>query len=318
MADTTRKRRRVGQVLGVIFFTISLSDTLRATEYYFSADGHDQNGTGSELQPWRTVGKFNSLDLEPGDHVYFRAGDVFNGSLLLDSDDTGTDSRGALIAPVVLGSFGGNASDRARIRSQSNREALLAFNSGGIELHDLEFFNGGSSSSNHSSGIQFMLDDAGAGVSHLQHIRIDNVVSRGFQRSGLSLYAEDDAGYEDVEVTNSEFYDNQFAGIDISGGKWTDLVHRDVRIDGVKAHNNPGYGGCNPHCGHGIVLGQVDGAVIENSAAYANGLEAGKGNVGIWTWQSNDVTIQRNTAYDNRSPNGGDGGGFDIDGGFTN
>ncbi len=28
--------------------------------------------------------------------------------------------------------------------------------------------------------------------------------------------------------------------------------------------------------------------------------------------------IERNSAYDNRSPNGGDGGGFDIDGGVTN
>ena len=73
-----------------------------------------------------------------------------------------------------------------------------------------------------------------------------------------------------------------------------------------------------PHCGHGVVIGQVDGAVIQNSTAYSNGAVAGKGNVGIWTWQSNNVTIQYNTAYDNLSPEGADGGGFDIDGGVTN
>jgi parallel beta helix pectate lyase-like protein len=319
MAGKARNSRHLVELLAVTVFALSLAGRLDAAEYYFSADGHDQNGDGSELQPWRTIGKCNSLDLEPGDHVYFRAGDVFSGSLFLDSDDSGTDSNGVLIAPIVLSSYGGNALDRAGIRSQPNREALLAYNNSGIELHNLEFFSGGSSSSNQASGIQFMLDEnIGTGVSHFQHIRIDNVISRGFHRSGLSLYADDSAGFEDVEVTNSEFRDNQFAGIDISGGNWTDLVHRDVRIDAVTAHNNPGYAGCNPHCGHGIVLGQVDGAVIQNSVAHSNGLEAGKGNVGIWTWQSNDVTIERNTAYDNRSPNGGDGGGFDIDGGVTN
>jgi hypothetical protein len=67
-----------------------------------------------------------------------------------------------------------------------------------------------------------------------------------------------------------------------------------------------------------MVLGQVDGAVVQNSSAISNGVVAGKGNVGIWTWQSNDVTIQHNTAMDNRSPMGGDGGGFDLDGGVTN
>jgi len=66
------------------------------------------------------------------------------------------------------------------------------------------------------------------------------------------------------------------------------------------------------------VLGQVDGAIVERSVARSNGTLAGKGNVGIWTWHSNNVTIQHNEAYDNRSPAGADGGGFDIDGGVTN
>src|SRR5262249_18593296 len=76
--------------------------------------------------------------------------------------------------------------------------------------------------------------------------------------------------------------------------------------------------GCSPHCGHGIVLGQVDGAVIENSIAHSNGIIAGAGNVGIWAWQSKNVTIQKNQAYGNRLPMGGDGGGFDLDGGVHN
>ena len=216
---------------------------------------------------------------------------------MLDSNDTGVDNNGQLIAPIVLSSYGGNLIDRASIRSHPTEEALLAYNASGIELRNLEFFNGGTHASNDGSGIQFLSDEnAGSGISHLSHIRIDNVVSRGFHRSGLSLYAAGSAGYQDVEVTNSQFHENQFAGIDISAADWTELIHRDVRIDGVTAYNNSGFVGCHPHCGHGIVLGQVDGAVIRNSVAHSNGVEAGKGNVGIWTWQSNDVTIEQNSA----------------------
>jgi hypothetical protein len=319
MADQRLNCRRFVAVLSVACFATRSPESVGAAQYYFSADGHDQSGEGTELQPWRTIGKFNSLDLEPGDSVLFRAGDTFNGSMRLDSNDTGMDSNGQLIAPIIVSSYGGGPLDRASIRSHPTDEALFAHNASGIELRNLEFFNGGTHASNDASGIQFLLDEnVGSGTAHLSHIRIQNVVSRGFHRSGLSLYSAGSAGFQDVEVMNSQFHDNQFAGIDISAANWTELIHRNVRIDGVTAHNNTGYAGCQPHCGHGIVVGQVDGAVIRNSVAHSNGVDAGKGNVGIWTWQSNDVTIERNSAYDNRSPHGGDGGGFDIDGGVTN
>jgi hypothetical protein len=319
MAGQKPNRKLLVAVLVVAFFAFSSPHRVDAAQYYFSGEGHDQSGEGTELKPWRSISKFNSLDLEPGDRVFFRAGDTFNGSMLLDSNDTGTDSNGVLIAPITINSYGGGPLGRASIRSHPTEEGLLAHNASGIELRNMEFFNGGTYSSNIASGIQFLLDEnIGSGIAHLWHIRVDNVVSRGFHRSGLSLYAAGSAGYQDVEVTNSQFHDNQFAGIEISAANWTDLMHRDVRIDGVAAHNNPGYAGCQPHCGHGVVVGQVDGAMIQNSVAHSNGAQAGKGNVGIWTWQSNDVTIERNSAYGNRSPHGGDGGGFDIDGGVTN
>jgi hypothetical protein len=290
-----------------------------AAQYYFSLSGNDQSGSGTLASPWRSISKFNTLDLNAGDSVFFHAGDVFPGSMELDSDDTGTNANGELVAPITLTSYGGGPLDRAVIRSAANKEGLLAYNNGGIELRNLEFVNGGSYQSNSASGIQFKSDyGTSSGVDHLNYIHLDNVVSHGFHQSGLSFDALDSVGYQDVQVTNSQFYDNQFAGLQISASEYTELVHRDVRVDNVVVHDNSGFVGCTPHCGHGIVVGQVDGAVIQNSTAYSNGVVAGKGNVGIWTWQSNNITIQHNTAYGNRSPSGADGGGFDIDGGVTN
>jgi hypothetical protein len=45
----------------------------------------------------------------------------------------------------------------------------------------------------------------------------------------------------------------------------------------------------------------------------------GNGPVGIWTWESDHVTIQYCISYKNKtSRNASDGGGFDLDGGVTN
>jgi hypothetical protein len=154
------------------------------------------------------------------------------------------------------------------IRSTPNGPALKSTDAGGLELRNLEFSNGGSYASNLASGIELQVDQSSsAGFTHFRHIRIDNVISHGFHRSGLAVFAAADVGYEDFQVTNSQFFGNQFAGIDISAANWTEVIHQDIRIDNVIAHDNSGFSGCSPHCGHGIVLGQVDGAIVENSIA---------------------------------------------------
>lgn len=290
-----------------------------ASHYYFSAAGNDLTGNGSLANPWQTVAKFNTLDLDPGDHVYFRAGDTFDGRLTLTSSDSGTNAFGQLIAPVTIQSYGGTNDARAVIRSPATVEAFYAQNAGGIELRNLEFVNGGNYSTNSANGVRFESTSTRLGtLTHYQHIIVDNIVARGFRQSGLSLNAVNNVGYDGVTVSGGEFYDNQYSGVNVAAANWTNLLHRNLRINGVEAYNNPGRVGCSPHCGHGIVVSQVDGAVIENSVAHSNGMVAGAGNVGIWTWQANNVTIQHNVAYGNRSPLGADGGGFDIDGGVTN
>src|SRR5206468_751201 len=61
---------------------------------------------------------------------------------------------------------------------------------------------------------------------------------------------------------------------------------------------------------------------IERCVAYNNGAACnnpGGGPMGIWTWDSNNITIQYNESYANRCGTGSrDGGGFDLDGGVTN
>jgi len=85
-------------------------------------------------------------------------------------------------------------------------------------------------------------------------------------------------------------------------------------------HHNRGLSRKGEHTGSGIVLSDVDGALIEHCIAHHNGElndHASGGGYGIWAWDANDVVIQFNEAYANQTRTS-DGGGFDLDGGATN
>src|ERR1700744_1280381 len=69
--------------------------------YYISLTGNDNN-PGTKKYPFKTLDKISHLHLKAGDTVYFRSGQVFNGSLLLTQA-----IKGAANKPVVITSYGG-------------------------------------------------------------------------------------------------------------------------------------------------------------------------------------------------------------------
>ncbi len=299
---------------------IAAAPLASAATYHFSAAGNDATGNGSLAKPWQSVAKFNQLNLSPGDNVLFRAGDTFSGRMWLDESDSGTSAAGHLISPVKIGSYGAvGATTRATIVSPYNNEGFVAYNAGGIELSDLEFVSGGFNGNSRTNGVQFMSDKVGSSfLSQYEHVRVNNVASRGFGLNGLQVWAHHSVGFDDVHVADSEFSGNGYAGVYVGASQWQNKYHADVVVERVVAHNNPGYVGELPITGHGVILANVDGGTIQDSVAYDNGKVNGNANVGLWTYQSNAVTIQRNVAYGNRSPGGFDGGAYDIDGGVTN
>ena len=294
-----------------------------AASYYFSAAGSDAFGNGSLANPWKSINKFNALNLNPGDSALFRAGDQFNGRMSLDATDSGTNAAGALVAPVRIGSYGAvGATTRAQIVSPFNSEGFVAVNAGGIELADLEFVSGGFMANSRTHGVDFITDVVKSGsLTRLQHLRVNNIVSRGFGLDGLRVWAHNNVGYNDVQIRDSEFYDNGYTGIYIGSTPYLasqNKYHANVLIERVSAHDNPGYFGDLPITGHGVIMANVDGGVIQDSVAFDNGKVNGYANGAIWTYESNAVVIQRNLAYGNRSPGGYDGGAYDLDGGVTN
>ncbi len=84
----------------VVALLMSLS--LSATNYYLSNAGNDTNSGTSTDAPWATIDKLNKTSLQAGDAVYFRAGDIFRGTIYVNQSGTS-------VNPIVFTSYGSGA-----------------------------------------------------------------------------------------------------------------------------------------------------------------------------------------------------------------
>ena len=73
----------------------------RPVKYYVDPSSLSAIVDGSFASPWKTIGQVNTgtLALEPGDSVFFKKGQVFNGRLIVQGSGTST-------APIVYTSYG--------------------------------------------------------------------------------------------------------------------------------------------------------------------------------------------------------------------
>ncbi len=280
-----------------------------ATDYYVRTSGDDSLAGTSTSTAWRTPARVGMQRFQPGDRILFEAGATYDGGITLGAEDAGTAA-----SPVLLGVFGGT---RATIHVTTGA-GIYVYNAGGVRIEHLDVT---SSPANGTDGVAFYMDQPG-GV-RLDVVQIDDVHATGFGRTGITVGSHAGrSGYRHVAITNSVARNNLVAGISVWGEFATTAgySHEDVVIRGCRAEENPGIAGRTTNTGNGIVIAQVDGALIERSVARANGASntAVGGPVGIWAWDCNSVTMQFNESFANRTNSTADGGGFDFDGGMTN
>lgn len=289
--------------LFVICFTscgqkVNESATAKGRGYYFSTAGNDtEDGTISK--PWKSIARLQNVQLKPGDSLLFKGGEIFNGSILLDSNDTGLKDNN-----IIITSYGnGSATIDA-----GNAEGLLAQQSKYIRLSNLNFKGAGRKSGNTKNGVMF---------TYCTNIVIDSIEVQGFQKAGVQVYVG-----HDIIIKNVSAHDNGYAGINVTGATQKEDC-TNILINHCFAENNPG----DPtnftnHSGNGILAGYCRSVVIEYSTATNNGWDMprkGNGPVGIWCYEADSLIIHHCIAYRNKtSPGAADGGGFDLDGGVTN
>ena len=80
--------------------SLSNQNTNKKHNYFFSVNGDDKND-GSLEHPFKTIEHFNSINLIPGDSIFFKAGDTFNGNAILNSTKSGVNKKS-----VVITSYG--------------------------------------------------------------------------------------------------------------------------------------------------------------------------------------------------------------------
>lgn len=281
------------RLLGVVF---ALHVLVGCSEpgYYVSIEGSDDN-PGSRSKPFKTIGKVNSLILKPGDAIFFKGGETFDGTLSLTLPGNPEDS--VFISTYGEGKAIINGADHAAVTLRGRY----------FRLENIHATGSGRKLGNVTNGVS--LNDA-------SHAIVEHVKAEGFQKSGLELY-----NCQNVRVENVLAIENGFCGIHVTGADKT--RSRKIIIKDSRAENNPGDPtNLENHSGNGILVAKSDSVLVDHCVATNNGWDMpriGNGPVGIWAYESSNVIFQYCISYKNRTSKGSkDGGGFDFDGGITN
>jgi hypothetical protein len=298
-----------------VFIYIALSfmvvgHTALATTYYISPSGNDANSGKSPGLAWKTVGNVNSLDLKPGDTVLFQAGETFSGNLYFDSGDGNVPGN-----PVVISSYGGG---RATLNA-GDGFGISGYNTQGFHISDL-IVTGSGMNTNTRTGIEWYVDMPGD--KRFADVRLERIEVQKFGKVGVRIGAwNGNTGYDDMLLQDLVVHDNLHDGIQLYGYPApVGYPHKGLVIRGCAAYRNPGIADPKSIKGNGIVVSNVDSAIIEYCVAYENGeanVHCG-GPGGIWAYDANRVTIQFCESYRNKTSSTCDGLGFDLDGGVTN
>ena len=268
------------------------------TKYYVSNSGNDKN-PGTISAPFKSIKKINSLRIRPGTIVYFKAGEIFKGTLIIRVDQAGASDQW-----IGFSSYGGG---KATLNADSGR-AISIYKSANVMVRNLKLTGLGRKTGNRENGLVII---------NSENIKIDNMDISGFQKSGLLIDSSSSVYCDGVFV-----HDNGSAGITVEGRN-SKKDSRNIKIFDCRAENNPG----DPtkldnHSGNGIVVGHCTNVTIEACTATNNGWDMpriGNGPVGIWCYEADSVFIEHCLSYNNKTSKGGaDGGGFDLDGGTTN
>jgi hypothetical protein len=288
--------------LSVCFLTIlmSLTDCSHIRElspiYVNSKSGNDKY-PGTQEKPLKSIAAINNHLTKKTSGIRFAACEVFNGTLNLKGIEC-PESAG-----FIIGSYGNG---KACVNGGDN-EGILLENCRNILIENLEFKGNGRKGGNTTNGLQ-MVD--------CTDCIVKSIIASGFQKSGIDLF-----NCRSIVVINVYTLNNGFSGINVMGSE--KKMSGRILIKDCKAENNPGDPSIlDNHSGNGILIGVSDSVMVDHCTAVNNGWDMprqGNGPVGIWAWESNNVTIQYCISYRNKTSKGGkDGGGFDLDGGVTN
>ncbi|PMC63118.1 hypothetical protein CJ204_02520 [Corynebacterium xerosis] len=294
-----------------IFYVVDRRMGDRTVEIHVSATGDDAASGSSAEEAWRTLDRVSDAEIEPGTVIVVHG--RVPGTLNLSGRNGTADD------PIVVTS----APEKRGIIAAEDVAGIRISDSSYVTVRDIDVVDGSGlnddgdagqspeSAAKIPDGIVVWASTPGARGAG---IRIERVAVEGL-RNGIAVGAAGGgAGFDGVTVSHVAAVDNIRNGILFYSDELGERAHTDVNVSYSKVSGTTGITGATGNTGSGIVIGAVDGGVVEHNVAEDNGRlsDAVEGPIGIWAYSSSRVAIRNNLAEDNKTSNA-DGGGFAID-----
>lgn len=297
---------------------LSLSvSSVFATDYYLDASRGDDSAAGKTLATaWRTIERINTAELEPGDRVLLKSGEVFTGFFHAQQSGSKDD-------PITLTAYGDGP--KPIIAAEGNTEmALHLDNVSHWTVEGVEFTNLGRERAPGRRGILITADKGGV---------FENITIRANTiRDVNGVFSKDDGGGAGIFWNIS----NQGSKSRLDGLLIEDNHLYRCDRDGIRGWMHPWHDLSNLSTntiirrnlledigGDGIVPLGMEGALVEYNRIYGLrkrienintdskvSMNAGP-SIGIWPWSSKNTHIRFNEVWGYEGTF--DGQGFDSD-----
>jgi len=311
----TRKKFLSG-VAGVVAggtLTTASTDVAAAagTTYYVDAtDGDDSNDGQSQSSAWQSLDKVNNTTFEPGDHVLFKKGEVWNGRLYPKGSGTSSD-------PIVVDSYGNGNAPIINGQGQVNGTVTLKYQDY-VEIRNLEVTNtdGSSGEQGDINGIYVVAKDSGDHegiriIGNYVHDVNGEVAEKG--RGGIRFEvfgSTTKTRFNDVEIRDNTVENvggigisNQSSWGAITESDWYPWLNYHVRDNYI---DTTGRNAC--------IMRDADTPVFEYNTI-ANSTRWGDAGHSVYNWDCKSTKMQFNEAYGNTgAEDDKDRGSYDADG----
>ncbi|MFE1382818.1 right-handed parallel beta-helix repeat-containing protein [Streptomyces sp. NPDC058740] len=275
-------------------------------------------GDGSLRRPWTTLTEANAHPYGPGDRLLFRRGTTCTGTLA-------PRGGGAPGAPFTIADYGA-APGRAVIDGNGAHDAVLLADTQYLRLTRLEITNAAAPGTERN-GVRLRLTDHGVAKDiTLDHLAIHDVRGGDFKTitgsSAIHVAVEGttvpswydglDIHHNDIRDVDREgvYFKSLFSKRDLVGnqqdpvafpGPWTPSLN-------VRVHHNT----LTSIAGDGIKIDTTRGARVDHNRVDGFQLRSQAANAGIWTFNTDDTTVEYNEV--SGGGNTKDGMSFDADG----
>ncbi|SHK68998.1 hypothetical protein SAMN02745163_04283 [Clostridium cavendishii DSM 21758] len=295
------------------------------TTYYVDSIGGNDNNLGtSELTPWKTLDKVNSITFIPGDKILLKAGSKWTGQLW--PKGSGTAGK-----PIILDSYGqGNKpiiSGNGTTYPAKVSGAVMLYNQEYWEINNIDVSNYNETVKSNRAGI-LAYNTSGTVKNHIYikncYVHDVNSDKDGYKITGgivlIGINIDKDgkstgsaaSGYNDALVESNHVKDVSIEGIRnktvvISG---TSESYPKVNSNIIFRNNF-----VEEILGDGMVLGETKyGGLIEKNTVknYCNTYVGSRNYAGCWVFASDGAIMQHNEVYGGKY-GFNDGEAFDID-----